>query len=402
MQLPLGVSAYDRTFAKELEIRFLNRFFEDNPVNAVDSTALLSRAGTTFFAQLGTGPIRKIWSQEGTFGGAAFIVSNESLFRYEKDGTSMQVIATILNNGTPSIDGTAETVWISDGAGLYYYNGVGSFATGTLTATANFANGETVTLGSVVYTFNTVLGGANSILIGATTTESLENLGLATFAATGTGIGTKFGIGTVANGAAKATPDTVDPLKLVATAVTAGTAGNAVVSTETAANASWTGATLAGGVAQAVNQIVTPDDVGIVSIGVIGGFVLCVAANSQRVYFIRPGEFVIDPLDFFEAESIPDEIIEVLIVGDEIWLIGVASTEVWYLSGIEPIPFDRVQGRAYSRGGLEGTAKVLEETVIMVGNDGVVYMLAGGLQRISTHGIEEKIRMTIRREKENP
>lgn len=394
--------AYERTFAKELEIRLLNRFFEDNPVNAVDSTALLSRAGTTFFAQLGVGPIRKIWSQEGTFGGAAFIVSGTQLFRYNKDATVITIPAVIQDNGTPSIDGTAETVWISDGAGLYYYNGVGNFATGALTATANFANGETVTMGSVTYTFNTVLGGANSILIGTTTAESLENLGLATFAATGTGIGTKFGIGTVANGVVKAIPDTIDPLILRATAVAAGTAGNSAATTETAANASWTGATLSGGVAQALAQIITPDDVGIVSIGVLGQFILCVAAVSQRVYFIRPGEFTINPLDFFEAESIPDEIIEILIVGDEAWLVGVASTEVWYLSGVEPIPFDRVQGRAYSRGGLEGTARVLDESVIMVGNDGVVYMLAGGLQRISTHGIEEKIRKTIRREKENP
>ena len=400
MQLPLGTEAYNRTWAKELEIRLKNRFFEENPVNAVDSTALLSRAGTTFFAQLGQGPIRKIWSQEGTFAGDAFIVSNLALFRYSKLGVSTPLVATIQDNGTPSIDGTAEYVFISDGAGLYYYNGIGSFATGVLTATANFADGETVTLGSVTYTFNTVLGGANSILIGATAAISLENLGLATFAATGTGIGTKFGTGTVANGQARAVPDVLDPLKLVATAVTAGTAGNTVVTTETAANASWGAATLAGGAANAVNQIVTPGDVGIVSLGVLGGFVLCVAAQSQRVYFIRPGEVTINPLDFFEAESIPDEIVEIVIVGDQAWLIGAASTEVWYLSGAEPVPFDRVQGIAFSRGGLEGTAKVLDEAVIMVGNDGVVYMIAGGLRRISTHGIEERIRRAIRTEKE--
>ena len=116
----------------------------------------------------------------------------------------------------------------------------------------------------------------------------------------------------------------------------------------------------------------------IVSLGVIGGFVLLVTAESDRVYFIRPllsaDEVpVVDPLDFFEAERIPDQIISVRVVGDEIWFFGVESTEVWYLSGVGTIPFDRIKGRAFSRGVIPGTEVIIDNRVIVAGSDNVVY-----------------------------
>ncbi len=118
-------------------------------------------------------------------------------------------------------------------------------ATNVLQATANFANGETVTIGAKTYTFNTVLGGANSILIGATTVDSLTNLQDAVNA--GPGIGVRYGAGTTQNASAGAAlGPTVSDLTLTAT--TAGAAGNSIVSTETAANAAFLqGATFTGG-----------------------------------------------------------------------------------------------------------------------------------------------------------
>jgi hypothetical protein len=115
------------------------------------------------------------------------------------------------------------------------------------------------------------------------------------------------------------------------------------------------------------------------------------------VYWIEPNIDgttlpVIDPLNYFTAETIPDELIEVKVVGDEIWLVGVDSTEVWYVTGRTGVPFDRIKGRAFSRGVVEGTFVAIGQRKFVVGNDGVVYKLGGGLQRISTHVIEEAIR----------
>ena len=114
-----------------------------------------------------------------------------------------------------------------------------------LTLTDLPANGETVTLGDSTYTFNTVLGGAGSVLIGADISETIENLEAAINS--GDDEGTVYGTGTVINASASAialTPTTSD---LTVQALIAGTVGNTIASTETMTNGSWASATLLGG-----------------------------------------------------------------------------------------------------------------------------------------------------------
>lgn len=119
-------------------------------------------------------------------------------------------------------------------------------ATGILTVEAQPGNTQTVTLGAKTYTFNTVLGGANSILIGADVTASLNNLVNAING--GPGEGTTYGTGTTANATATASLAPTED-QVVAVAITPGTGGNSIVSTETLASGAWTGATLGGGAA---------------------------------------------------------------------------------------------------------------------------------------------------------
>lgn len=118
-------------------------------------------------------------------------------------------------------------------------------ATNILQLSALPLNGETVTVGAKTYTFNTVLGGANSILIGATSLDSLTNLTDAINA--GAGIGTRYGTGTTINLSAFAQlgPTASD---LTAQAIVNGAAGNTIASTETCTNGVWqNGATFTGG-----------------------------------------------------------------------------------------------------------------------------------------------------------
>lgn len=117
-------------------------------------------------------------------------------------------------------------------------------ATGILTITANPSNAQTVTLGAQVYTFNTVLGAAGSVLIGVTAAASLQNLVAAINA--GAGAGVVYGTGTVQNAAASGAIGPTDD-QVTATAITPGTAGNSIVSTETLTAGAWTAATLTGG-----------------------------------------------------------------------------------------------------------------------------------------------------------
>lgn len=122
-------------------------------------------------------------------------------------------------------------------------------ATGLLTMTAIPSAGETVTVGTkaaatpAVYTFRAAATSAFDVKIGASIAASMGNLIAAIIA--GAGAGTLYGAGTTINldvGAA------IEPSnQMIVTALTPGTVGNAIPSTETLANGSWGAATLSGG-----------------------------------------------------------------------------------------------------------------------------------------------------------
>ena len=117
-------------------------------------------------------------------------------------------------------------------------------ASGVLTCSANSANNETVTVDDNVYTFKTIfVDVAGNVLIGADVDASLDNLAAAING--DAGAGTLYGTGTVASDEAAAFPLGNGQLRVEA--LTAGTGGNAIDTTETLANGAWTGATLAGG-----------------------------------------------------------------------------------------------------------------------------------------------------------
>lgn len=117
-------------------------------------------------------------------------------------------------------------------------------ATNVLTCTAAPLNTQQVTLGATTYTFNTALGGANSVLIGVSLATALANF-INTVNA-GPGSGVVYGGGTVANASVVASAGPASN-QVTVTAITAGTAGNAIASTETLTAGSFIGATLAGG-----------------------------------------------------------------------------------------------------------------------------------------------------------
>lgn len=119
-------------------------------------------------------------------------------------------------------------------------------ATGTLTAAGNPSDGNTVTIGTRVYTFQTVLTNvAGNVLIGASASDSLDNLIAAITG--GAGSGTVYAAATTTHPTVTAVAGIGDTVTV--TALTAGTAGNAIATTETSSNLSFGAATLTGGVA---------------------------------------------------------------------------------------------------------------------------------------------------------
>lgn len=130
-------------------------------------------------------------------------------------------------------------------------------ASQTLTGTDVFSDGETIGIAGVTYRMVTALSSpavANEVLIGASLAASLDNLKLAinqgstTYptAADNSGVGSTWSTGTVRHPSVTATTNT--NTTQVVQAILPGTDGNSIGVSESAANASWGAANLAGGV----------------------------------------------------------------------------------------------------------------------------------------------------------
>jgi len=171
-----------------------------------------------------------------------------------------------------------------------------------------------------------------------------------------------------------------------------------VISNDTVPAISWAGTTLTGGGTHALSGVEVPDGLPPVSVATLKSHILVAIGQSDRFYFIRPGAVVIDPLDFATAESQPDDVLDVTVVGDTAWFVGEGSTEVWYATGDLAAPFAPVNGRVYDRGAVPGTVVNVKGVVFLVGPDHVVYAIGGGAERVSNHGVEELIRLTVESE----
>ena len=147
---------------------------------------------------------------------------------------------------------TASTPQLPTALSFYVTTGLSSqpavAASGTFHLPNSPSNNQQVTLGGVTYTFVNGLNNAvaNQVKRDASTPNSLTNLFNAINA--GAGSGTLYSTPTSANPSAQASALNTSLLTFLVSAVTAGVAGNSIVSTTTVSNATWTSATLLGGV----------------------------------------------------------------------------------------------------------------------------------------------------------
>lgn len=122
--------------------------------------------------------------------------------------------------------------------GLSGTTSAGVKATGVLTGTDVFSDGETITIENITYTMRTALSSPavpREVLIGASLADSLDNLKVAING--GAGEGTTYSTGTEANPNVTATTNTDTAQTVEAKRV--GTYANSFATTETADNASW-------------------------------------------------------------------------------------------------------------------------------------------------------------------
>lgn len=154
----------------------------------------------------------------------------------------------------------------------------------------------------------------------------------------------------------------------------------------------------AGGTAYSYNgtnlaAISFPDGANVTAVAFMAGLFVFLRAGTHRFYWSAVLDArTIDALDFASAENAPDELRDVKAIGDNLFLLGSETIEVWAITGALDLPFSRIQQRLYRKGVIySGCAVELDNALHWVGNDGLVYRAADIPQRLSDHGIEERI-----------
>ena len=205
----------------------------DDTTNYIEiDTAGVYAVNTTGWT-LGFAPLAKVLTASGDI--STITLARGLVTLPETDS----VVSTDLTYGETIAAG--EAVYQKSSDGKLYLTVTGTQSQGTLTFAANAQNNETVVLGAQTYTWKTTLtGAADEVKIGVTAEDSLDNL---VAAINDAGVeGTNYGTGTTANASATAVKDS--STTLIATAITPGTAGDSIASTETMTDGSWDAATL--------------------------------------------------------------------------------------------------------------------------------------------------------------
>jgi hypothetical protein len=148
-----------------------------------------------------------------------------------------------------------------------------------------------------------------------------------------------------------------------------------------------------------VSIIAMPDNQLANSIASINSYFIITVTNSQRFYWLEPGSVVVDPLNFASAERLPDPIVQVEIVSDEIWFLGTSGPEVWTPTGDDAAPFQRVSGRVYKEGclnrwGVVNTAIDGLPALIWITDTRTVVKAQGAPTKISNESVEEMLKTT--------
>ena len=410
LNAPLTASFHDRNFAGSVRLRTQNRFFENDP-SAQDSFSSVARPGTDIVATIGAGPtIRATFTQDGVFDDDLFVISGDGLYRY--DGTTAQLIVGAIGFTAtfPSIAVQAspgvERLWIADGADLHYYEGLSKAQAVLQVDSGDIADTDTVEIGGVYYQW--VASGVDTgspdgssgnpwkVLLGSAPVNQNSLANLAEAIDNSGSPGGTYSTALTKHPTVESRRAEAD--KLTVQAITAGVAGDSITVSETSAALSWdepdgtATATLVNGGLHFLTTIEVPegtDDADALAVTALAGFVIVGANNAQRLYYIFPGEFWIDT--FAEAEAEPDDLVDVQAVGDLLWVFGTSTVEIWAATGDEASPFAPTQGRTMRFGALRDTIRVLDGRVFYVDTSGIVRDGSGN--RLSTHTVEEKIRL---------
>jgi hypothetical protein len=140
--------------------------------------------------------------------------------------------------------------------------------------------------------------------------------------------------------------------------------------------------------------VIMPDGEAIAWVCYLAGYFLLGVQSSQHIFFMPVGSTAPDALDFFSAETHSTNTVRAMVLNDQLAIFCEQNTEFWQPSGDPDLPFNRIPGQTYERGLASAQAIAqMDNTLIFVGNDLIVYRAENIPKRISDNTIEEQLRI---------
>lgn len=412
--IPLGKTDYRRKVGDIGDMPLHNRYFEKDPLlSDKEETALIARPGLTRWLEVGEGPIRAVFSQSGVFNDNLFVVSFKSLYKVNsKLKTSEEIYTNLFGTkagqvvrmvATPDIGSTPSYLFIADGEKLLVYTENGK---ARANITGSIDENDVLQIDQLYYKF---VSGTPSDGTGTSSDPyqvkwevsdnftTFEHLAKALDADGVAGVDYSSSI-TSQNEFVTSSSYSDTSFQIVARE--AGVEGNSFP-TSLVPGTNGSVSSFSGGGSDTVNTVEVPDDLGAIDVAFVSGHVIVVPVQSEekgsngKFFWIEPGEDFIRPLNFATAERSPDPLHGVVVFNDQFWLTGMETTEVWQITGDPNFPVQRLSGVTYDRGTWPGTAVPIHESMIIVDSNGAVFQIGGGVKRISSPDIEERIRKAI-------
>jgi len=153
------------------------------------------------------------------------------------------------------------------------------------------------------------------------------------------------------------------------------------------------GTTLYAADSSSLATVTVPDSAPVSSVAFLNNYFL-ILVDGQRVYFSSVAGITFDALDYFSADSSPSDLKNIAVTGDELWMLGRSTVEVFTPTGNADLPFQRVPGRVFPVGCYEYGRDAVVKTdygVVWVGKEGIVYRSGSSPIRISDASVEQKI-----------
>ncbi len=140
-----------------------------------------------------------------------------------------------------------------------------------------------------------------------------------------------------------------------------------------------------------------PDGASVLSIDALASRVIAVRFGTQQFYWTPPNTLTFDALDFASAETITDNLVACKVMGDELWLFGGKSIEVWVPSSDPDLPFQRISGRGFGIGLLTraSLAKAADSIFFVGAEERKVYRIAPNPIPVSDPAVDARLALAV-------